>query len=67
VLAGSGDGNGLSLEGFRSAMSACGLVGAACGLGGAFLLKDGEAGALAATPVETRATERFTEGEAVAG
>jgi hypothetical protein len=37
---------GFSLEGFRTAMSTCGAVGAACGIGGAFLLKDEEAGTL---------------------
>jgi MFS family permease len=34
--------DGLSIEGFRTAMSMCGVVGASCGLGGALLLKDDE-------------------------
>lgn len=35
-----------SIDAFRSAMSACGVVGAACGLGGAWLLREEEAGVL---------------------
>jgi DHA2 family methylenomycin A resistance protein-like MFS transporter len=35
-----------SLETFRIAMSACGLVGASCGISGALLLRDEEAGVL---------------------
>jgi MFS family permease len=35
-----------SLDAFRSAMSTCGIVGAAFGLGGAFLLKEEDAGVL---------------------
>ena len=35
-----------SLDGFRSAMSTCGFVGASCGLGGALMLRDDEAGIL---------------------
>jgi hypothetical protein len=35
-----------SLDAFRTAMSTCGLVGASCGIGGALLLRDEEAGVL---------------------
>lgn len=35
-----------STDEFRVAMSACGFMGATCGLGGAFLLRDEEAGVL---------------------
>ena len=36
----------ISNEGFRMAMFTCGLVGASCGLGGALLLREEEAGVL---------------------
>ena len=45
-IAGSHANDGVALEGFRSAMSLCGAIGATCGLGGALLLRDEEAGVL---------------------
>ena len=36
----------ISIDGFRAAMSTCGVVGASCGLAGALLMKDEEAGVL---------------------
>jgi MFS family permease len=46
ALAGAQHTDGLSMEGFRSAMSACGLVGGTCGIAGALFLRDDEAGVL---------------------
>jgi MFS family permease len=45
-IAGSHASDGFTLEGFRSAMSMCGAIGATCGVGGALLLRDEEAGVL---------------------
>jgi hypothetical protein len=53
----SGHADELSLDGFRSAMSACGVVGAVCGLGGAFFLNEEEEGVLNASNSERRTKE----------
>jgi MFS family permease len=46
ALASGQSADSVSLEGFRSAMSTCGLIGAACGVGGAMFLKEEEDGVL---------------------
>jgi MFS family permease len=45
-MAASHPGDGVSIDAFRSAVSACGVIGASCGLGGALLLKDDQPGVL---------------------